>query len=257
MTANAIEITDLTKLYGQAAAVEKLTLTVPAGSFFGFLGPNGAGKSTTIACLTGLLDPTSGTIRLLGEPFDARSVDLKRRIGVMPENLGLFEYLYAHEFLAFQAAMYGIGADAAGRRVGELLSALEVSEGKKPLGEFSAGMKKRVAFAAAIIHSPDILFLDEPFESIDPSGVALMKQWLRQFTSQGRTVFLTTHVLETAERLCDRVAIIKSPGRVVWEGDLTPLSTDGTIVVNGQPFSTLEALFLHISGERYAKLEWL
>ena len=254
---NAIEVTDLTKKYGEAVAVEKLTLTVSAGTFFGFLGPNGSGKSTTIACVTGLLDATSGNIRLLGEPFHAGSVDLKRRIGVMPENLGLFDYLYAHELLAFQARMYGVGEDDTRRRVGELLSALEISEGRKPLGEFSAGMKKRVAFAAAIIHRPDILFLDEPFESIDPAGVALMKDWLRRFTAQGRTVFLTTHVLETAERLCDRVAIIRSPGRVVWEGDLTPLSREGTLVVDGRAFSTLEALFLHIAGERYAKLEWL
>ncbi len=254
---NAIEVTDLTKRYGEAVAVEKLTLTVSAGTFFGFLGPNGSGKSTTIACVTGLLDPTSGSIRLLGEPFHAGSVDLKRRIGVMPENLGLFDYLYAHEILAFQARMYGVGEDDTRRRVGELLSALEISEGRKPLGDFSAGMKKRVAFAAAIIHRPDILFLDEPFESIDPTGVALMKDWLRRFTAQGRTVFLTTHVLETAERLCDRVAIIRSPGRVVWEGDLTPLSREGTLVVDGRAFSTLEALFLHIAGERYAKLEWL
>lgn len=257
MTVNAIEVSGLTKSYSDVVAVDNLTLTVSAGSFFGFLGPNGSGKSTTIACLTGLLDPTRGNIRLLGQPFHAGSVDLKRRIGVMPENLGLFEYLYAHELLAFQAEMYGLGQDEARRRVSELLSALEIAEGRKPLGEFSAGMKKRVAFAAAIIHSPDILFLDEPFESIDPTGVALMKQWLRRFTSQGRTVFLTTHVLETAERLCDRVAIIKSPGRVVWDGDLTPLSEDGTVVVEGREFSTLEALYLHIAGERYATLEWL
>lgn len=257
MTVNAIETAGLTKTYGDAVAVDDLTLTVSAGSFFGFLGPNGAGKSTTIACLTGLLDPTRGSIRLLGEPFHAGSVDLKRRIGVMPENLGLFEYLYAHELLAFQAEMYGVGANDIRQRISELLSALEISEGRKPLGEFSAGMKKRVAFAAAIIHRPDILFLDEPFESIDPAGVALMKQWLRQFTSQGRTVFLTTHVLETAERLCDRVAIIKSPGRVVWEGDLTPLSRDGAIAVDGRAFSTLESLYLHIAGERYTTLDWL
>jgi ABC-2 type transport system ATP-binding protein len=254
---NAIEMSGLTKIYGNATAVEDLTLAVPAGCFFGFLGPNGSGKSTTIACLTGLLDPTRGTIRLLGEPFHAGSVDVKRRIGVMPENLGLFEYLYAHELLAFQAEMYGVGEDETRRRTNELLAALEIAEGRKPVGQFSAGMKKRIAFAAAIIHSPDILFLDEPFESIDPVGVALMKHWLRRFTAQGRTVFLTTHVLETAERLCDRVAIIKSPGRIVWQGDLKPLAEHGSIAVDGQSFTTLEGLFLHIAGERYANLEWL
>jgi ABC-2 type transport system ATP-binding protein len=254
---NAIEISGLTKVYGGTTAVEDLTLAVAAGTFFGFLGPNGSGKSTTIGCLTGLLDPTRGDVRLLGERFDSDSVALKRRIGVMPEGLGLFEYLHAHEFLGFQARMYGLDDDTARRRSTELLAALEVAEGRKPLGDFSAGMKKRVAFAAAIIHSPDILFLDEPFESIDPAGVALMKQWLRRFTTQGRTVFLTTHVLETAERLCDRAAIIRTPGRLVWEGDLRPLATGGAIDVGGRSFPTLESLFLHIAGERYPTLEWL
>jgi len=172
---NAIEIGNLRKQYGKTTAVEDLSLTVPAGSFFGFLGPNGAGKSTTIGCLTGLLDPTAGSVRLLGQPFNDNAVALKKRIGVMPENLALFEALYAHEFLSFQARMYGLDPATTGMRVTELLTALELDgAGKKPLSEFSAGMRKRVAFAAALISSPEILFLDEPFESIDPAGVALM-----------------------------------------------------------------------------------
>src|SRR5512141_1408736 len=150
---NAIEIADLEKSYDDILAVENLTLAVPAGSFFGFLGPNGSGKSTTIGCLTGLLRPTRGSIKLLGEPFDADSVALKRRIGVMPENLGLFDALYATEFLAFQARMYGLDETTARTRVGELLTALELAgESGRPLSDFSAGMRKRVAFAAALIH---------------------------------------------------------------------------------------------------------
>lgn len=253
--ANAIEISHLKKAYGNVVAVEDLSLTVPSGSQFGFLGPNGSGKSTTIGCLTGLLDPTSGDIRLLGEPIN---VDVKRRIGVMPETLGLFEALYAHEFLAFQARMYGLDEATTRRRVTELLDAMELSlEGKKPLSQFSAGMRKRVAFAAALIHTPEILFLDEPFESIDPAGVAVMKQWLNRLTQQGRTIFMTTHVLETVERVCDRVAIIKSPGNVVWEGDITPLAADRSISFDGEEFRTLESLFLHVAGERYTTLDWL
>lgn len=239
-------------------AVGDLTLNVPSGAFYGFLGPNGSGKSTTIGCLTGLLDPTGGEMRLLGEPLRPYPVAIKRRIGVMPENLGLFEALYAHEFLAFHARIYGLDEATTRLRVTELLEALELSsEGKKPLAQFSAGMRKRVAFAAAVIHTPDVLFLDEPFESIDPSGVALMKQWLKQLTAQGRTVFLTTHVLETVERLCDRVAIIKSPGVLVWEGDITPLARDLPISLDGGQFRTLESLYLHVAGERYATLGWL
>ncbi len=255
---NAVEIHHLRKQYGDICAVEDLSLCVPAGSFYGFLGPNGAGKSTVIGCLTGLLDPTAGDIRLLGEPFHSGVVASKRRIGVMPENLGLFEALYAHEFLAFQGRMCGLEEAIVRSRVTELLEVLGLSdEGKKPLAEFSSGMRKRVAFAAAIIHAPEILFLDEPFESIDPAGVALLKQWLRRFTEQGRTVFMTTHVLETVERVCDRVAIIRSPGKLVWEGDITPLASNNPIPVDGEEFRTLEALFLHLSGERYATLGWL
>jgi ABC-2 type transport system ATP-binding protein len=255
---NSIEISHLKKQYGKITAVKDLSLAVPAGCFFGFLGPNGSGKSTTIGCLTGILDPTGGDVRLLSEPFNGSAVALKRRIGVMPETLGLFDALYAHEFLAFQARMYGLDEPTTRQRVTELLEAMELSEqGKKPLAEFSAGMRKRVAFAAAVIHTPEILFLDEPFESIDPAGVALMKQWLRRITAQGRTVFMTSHVLETVERLCDRVAIIKSPGQLVWEGDISRLAEDQPIPFDGQEFRTLEALFLHVSGEHYASLGWL
>jgi ABC-2 type transport system ATP-binding protein len=257
----AIEIANLRKEYGTVLAVDDLSLEVRAGSFFGFLGPNGSGKSTTIGCLTGLLDPTGGSVRLLGEPFTSEAAALKKRIGVMPESLGLFDALYAHEFLAFQGRMYGLGERTVRQRVEELLAAMELgNEGKKPIGQFSAGMRKRVAFAAAVIHTPEILFLDEPFESIDPSGVALMKGWLRRLTAQGRTVFLTTHVLETVERVCDRVAIIKSPGKLVWQGDITPLGEDRPIVHDGKEFTTLEALFLDVAGERYtadAALSWL
>jgi ABC-2 type transport system ATP-binding protein len=255
---NAIEVSHLRKQYGKVVAVGDLSLSVPAGCFFGFLGPNGSGKSTTIGCLTGLLDPAAGEVRLLGESFQGNAVALKRRIGVMPENLGLFDALYAHEFLAFQARIYGLDEAAARRRVTELLEAMELAgEGKKPLAKFSAGMRKRVAFAAAVIHSPEILFLDEPFESIDPAGVALMKQWLRRITAQGRTVFMTSHVLETVERVCDRAAIIKSPGNLVWDGDISPLAADQPISFDGHEFRTLEALFLHVAGERYTTIDWL
>ena len=140
---------------------------------------------------------------------------------------------------------------------GELLQALELTDSSKTLGEYSTGMRKRVAFAAAVIHSPEVLFLDEPFESIDPAGVALMKQWLRRLTEQGRTVFITSHVLETVERLCDRVAIVTRPGKLVWQGDITALANDGTLECDGKQFRALEPLFLHLTGERYADLNWL
>ena len=254
---DAIRISNLVKKYGAVVAVEDLSLAVPQGSMFGFLGPNGSGKSTTIGCLTGLLDPTAGAVEILGERFNADSASLKRRMGVMPESLGLFDPLYAHEFLAFVARMFGLDEATTRKRVAELLAALELTDTSKTLAEYSTGMRKRVAFAAAVIHTPDVLFLDEPFESIDPAGVSLMKQWLRRLTEQGRTVFVTSHVLETVERLCDRVAIVTRPGKLVWQGDITVLGRDGTIEHDGKSFHALEPLFLHLTGEHYADLNWL
>lgn len=254
---DALRISNLMKRYGNSLAVENLSLSVPKGSMFGFLGPNGSGKSTTIGCLTGLLEPNSGTVEILGGRLTTESADLKRRMGVMPETLGLFDPLYAHEFLTFVARMYGLQEDEVHQRVKDLLTALELTDSSKTLAEYSTGMRKRVSFAAAVIHSPDVLFLDEPFESIDPAGVALLKQWLRRFTEQGRTVFITSHVLETVERLCDRVAIIKKPGKLVWEGDITSLAHEGAVQCDGREFDSLEDLFLHLTGQKYNDLKWL
>ncbi|HEY7392525.1 MAG TPA: ABC transporter ATP-binding protein [Bryobacteraceae bacterium] len=254
---DAIRITNLVKRYRNSLAVENLSLSVPRGSMFGFLGPNGSGKSTTIGCLTGLLDPTAGTVEILGGRFTAESADLKRRMGVMPETLGLFDPLYAHEFLTFVARMYGLEEREVQQRVEELLTALELTDSGKSLAEYSTGMRKRVSFAAAVIHSPEVLFLDEPFESIDPAGVALLKQWLRRFTERGGTVFITSHVLETVERLCDRVAIINKPGKLMWHGDITVLAHGGAVQFDAREFDSLEKLFLHLTGEKYGSLAWL
>jgi ABC-2 type transport system ATP-binding protein len=245
---DAIKVNRLVKRYGKTVAVEDLSFSVRPGTMFGFLGPNGSGKSTTIGCTTGLLDPTAGEVELLGKRFTASSAEIKRRIGVMPETLGLFEPLYAHEFLAFVARMFGLDESTTRRRVTELLEALELTDTSKTLSEYSTGMRKRVAFAAALIHQPEVMFLDEPFESIDPAGVALMKQWLRKFTAEGRTVFITSHVLETVERLCEEVAIITRPGKLVWQGDIRALHNQGAIEHDGQQFRALEPLFLHLTG---------
>ncbi|MDX2040002.1 MAG: ABC transporter ATP-binding protein [Acidobacteriota bacterium] len=253
----AVRISNLTKRYNELIAVDNLSLTVPTGKMFGFLGPNGAGKSTTIGCLTGLIDPTSGKIELLNQEFNTNSIALKHRIGVMPEGLGLFDHLYAHEFLAFNARIYGLEESTIRNRVEELLTAMDlISATNKRLADFSTGMRKKVAFAASIIHRPDILFLDEPFESIDPAGVAMLKDWLRRFVSGGRTVFMTTHVLETVERLCDDVAIINH-GKIAWRGDVSQLMVGGKLESSGEQFDTLEALFLHLVGERHGDLGWL
>ena len=250
----AIEVLQLTKKYGKFTAVENLTLTVPSGRIFGFLGPNGAGKSTTIGCMTGLLDPSSGSVKLLGESFAKRPVKLKRRIGVMPEGLGLFDQLRAHEFLSFQARMFGLTEAVTRERVSELLSVFGITNtGTKPLSEFSTGMRKKVAFAAAVIHAPKLLFLDEPFESIDPSTVAMLKDWLRRFASQGGTVFMTSHVLDTVVRICDEVAIIHA-GKLAWQ---SPISENPEFKSEGRTFASLEEVFLSIVGRSEKTLDWL
>src|SRR5215831_13059726 len=167
-TANAIRIHSLKKHYPGTIAVNDLSLAVPNGSMFGFIGPNGSGKSTTIGCITGLMEPTAGTVEILGERMTVNNAALKRRLGVMPETLALFDPLYAHEFLAFVARMFGVSEGDTRRRVEELLVALDLTDVRKMIGKYSTGMRKRLAFAAAVIHSPDVLFLDEPFESIGP-----------------------------------------------------------------------------------------
>lgn len=249
-----IELHNLTKKYGSVTAVDGLSLRIGAGRIFGFLGPNGAGKSTTIGCMTGLVEPTEGRVALFGERFDGNSVELKRRIGVMPEGLALFDQLRAHEFLSFQGRMFGLDESLTQERVRELLGALEIpATGKKVLSEFSTGMRKKVAFAAAVIHAPKILFLDEPFESIDPSTVAMLKEWLRRFAAQGGTVFMTSHVLETVERICDEAAIIKG-GRLAWSSQI---SEGSRLEHEGLPFESLEAVFLHVVGRQDRSLDWL
>lgn len=253
----AIVVEGLTKVFGDLIAVDRLSFAVPAGRLFGFLGPNGAGKSTTIGCLTGLIDANEGSIRLLGEALTTDSTDLKRRIGIMPEGLALFDQLYAQEFLAFNARMMGLSEETVRERTEELLNVLDLTgTHKKRLADFSTGMRKKVAFAAAIIHRPEILFLDEPFESIDPAGVAMLKDWLRQYVAGGRTVFMTSHVLETVERLCDDVAIINK-GQMAWRGEVAHLASGGRVAYDGHEFATLESLFLHLVGERGGQLTWL
>ncbi len=255
--APAFAIEHLTKQYRALTAVSDLCLEVPRGRLVGFLGPNGAGKSTTIGCLAGLVDPTAGNIEVLGEQLTNDSVELKRRIGVMPERLALFDYLTAEEFLTFDACMYGLDRATVRRRVDELIEVLDLSGAlRRPLVEYSAGMRRKVSFGAAIIHRPELLLLDEPFAGIDPSSVAMLKAWLRQFTEQGRTVFLSSHALETVERLCDEVAIIEA-GRLVWHGEMHSLASGKEMVWDGRSYQSLEELYLAIVGNHGSRLEWL
>lgn len=246
----AIELTDLKKVYGTTAAVDGLSLQVPSGSFFGFLGPNGAGKTTTIRMLMGLAVPTSGSVSLLGLPMPERAVEIKQRIGLVPDETLLFDHLTGMEFLEFVGRMYRLERAVARERGRELLALFELDgEPKKLIAEYSKGMRKRVAMAAALIHRPQLFLMDEPFEGVDAVGARLMKDLLLDQVRHGATIFLTSHVLEVVERLCDRVAIINE-GKVVLEGSMAELK-EGS--------DSLEDAFVRVIGGHHTgeALGWL
>jgi ABC-2 type transport system ATP-binding protein len=260
----AIQTHGLTRRFGSLTAVEDVTLSVAPGQFFGFLGPNGAGKSTNIKMLTGLLEPTSGTIEILGQAFTAGSLDLKRQIGVVPEGMALLGRLTAPEYLRFVGRMYGLDSVTTNRRTVELLEFMHLAdESKKLVTDFSHGMQKKLALAAAVIHGPKVLFLDEPFEGVDAIAAGMLKAMLQGMIGRGATIFLTTHVLEIVERLCSHVAII-SQGRLVANGSLEELRVGVASALPGTETGqrlTLEQIFLSIVGadaqEPAQELSWL
>jgi ABC-2 type transport system ATP-binding protein len=252
----AVETFDLVRRFGDFTAVDQVNLRVERGQFFGFLGPNGAGKSTTIKMLTGLLQPTGGVVRVLGRDLAAETLEVKQRIGVVPEDLNLFERLTGAEMLTFTGRMYGLTREETTERARELLALMELDgEPKKLVVEYSHGMKKKLSLACALIHRPEILFLDEPFEGVDALASRTLKDLLLKLTARGITVFLTSHVLEIVERLCTHIAII-TEGRLVVEGALGELrrgialedeAASGAGSSSGSPLS-LEDYFIRVIG---------
>ena len=271
--APTISTQGLTRRFGELVAVEGVDLRVAPGQFFGFLGPNGAGKSTTIKMLTGLLAPSSGRIEILGLDLDKSPVEVKRQIGVVPEGMALFGRLTGSEFLNFAGRMYGLDRETAAKRSAELLDFMQLSDQpKKMITDYSHGMQKKLAMAAAVIHGPKVLFLDEPFEGVDAIAAGTLKAMLQGMIARGATIFLTSHVLEIVERLCSHVAIIHR-GKLVAQGSLeelragveaqTPLGSgvgsDESSTVSGEKM-TLEEIFLRtVGGSRRAEqeLSWL
>ncbi len=242
---DSISAQGLTKTYkggkktGDIVAVDHIDLRVGEGEFYGFLGPNGAGKSTTIKMLTGLLRPTSGQVVIAGHDLAADALGVKRVLGVLPEDLNLYERLTASEFLLFAAQMYGLPTGEARRRVQALLDVMELADtGDKLIVDFSMGMKKKVALAGAMIHEPRVLFLDEPFNGIDALSSRKIRDVLQGMTRLGTTVFFSSHVLEVVEKLCTRVAII-ARGRIVGEGTMDDLRA-------GERDQSLEDIFVHL-----------
>jgi ABC-2 type transport system ATP-binding protein len=261
MSEIAIRTEQLTRRFGGLTAVDSVNLRVDAGQFFGFLGPNGAGKSTTIKMLTGLLAPTSGRMELLGLDFQSNLIEVKRQIGVVPEGMGLFERLTGSEYLRFVGRMYGLDLSTTEKRTEELLDFMQLADREKSLiADYSHGMQKKIALAAAVIHRPRILFLDEPFEGVDALAAGALKALLGRMTERGVTIFLTTHVLEIVERLCSHVAIIHK-GRLVAQGSLEELRAG--VPGEAGEHKTLEQIFLSIVGQsgaeqaRIEELTWL
>lgn len=248
----AIETTALTRQFGTFCAVDQLNLQVEAGRFYGFLGPNGAGKSTTIKMLTGLLAPTSGSMRILDHDVSDmdQAREIKRRIGVVPENLALFDNLTAREYLTFIGRMYVLPMGTVRERCDELLRMMDLAKEEKKLTvEYSHGMKKKLALAGALLPNPDLLFLDEPFEGVDAVASKVLRDTLRRCVERGATVFLTSHVLEIVEKLCTDVGII-AKGKLVHQSSMTEIHQG----------KTLEELFLQTVGAENVevqKLSWL
>jgi ABC-2 type transport system ATP-binding protein len=248
----AIETTGLTRRFGQLCAVDAIHLRVERGTFYGFLGPNGAGKSTTIKMLTGLLAPTSGTMRLLEEDISdpERALAVKRRVGVVPENLSLFENLTGREYLTFIGRMYLLPRRTVQERTEELLAIMGLGNEEKKLAlEYSHGMRKKLALAAALLPNPELLFLDEPFEGVDAVASRVLRDTLKRAVERGATVFLTSHVLEIVEKLCTHVGIIGN-GKLLHQEPMAQTRSNGS----------LEERFLQVVGadqfERQ-KLSWL
>ena len=246
----AVQTHGLTRRFGDLVAVDHLDLVVPSGSFYGFLGPNGAGKSTTLKCLTGLLRPSSGTMTIRGRDPARDGVELKREIGVIPEEEALFERLTGMETLSFVGRVHGLDDATLAHRAGELLELLDLAgSAGKLVADYSHGMRKKLAMAVALLHAPRLLFLDEPFEGIDAVASRQIKDVLHGFVRRGGTVLLTSHILEIVERVADHVGIIDR-GRLVAQGPLAEVAAG----------RTLEDAFIALVGAGAAErptLDWL
>lgn len=242
MSDDAIVVSNLSKVFQRTTAVDGLSFRVARGRFFGFLGPNGAGKSTTIKMLTGLLRPTSGDATIEGIALSSDLLAIKRLIGVLPEELPLYERLTGEEYLHFAGRMYGFPRAEVRRRTDELLEFLSLADERgKLLVDYSLGMRKKAALAAALIHNPRVLFLDEPLNGIDPVSGRVVMDLLQRLAQKGVTLFFTSHVLDVVERLCDEVAIIDH-GRIVAQGSLDEIRAQREVGKD----ASLEDVFLKL-----------
>jgi ABC-2 type transport system ATP-binding protein len=240
-----IETDGLGRSYGGKVALQGLTLRVDRGEILGFLGPNGAGKSTTVKLLTGMIKPDRGRARVAGFDIVAQPLDVKRRIGYVPESAALYESLTAREYLELIASLYHQPRASALQRIEELLDRFDLSAARdQRLSEFSKGMKQKVLIAASLMHRPDVLFLDEALTGLDANAALVVKELIRGLAAQGRAIFFCSHVLEVVERICTRIVIIDK-GRAIADGSSRDIAAAAGV-------STLEEAFVALTGTRDA-----
>ncbi|AJG39987.1 MULTISPECIES: ABC transporter ATP-binding protein [Thermotoga] len=233
----------LTRKFGDFVAVDHVDLVVRPGEIYGFLGPNGAGKTTTIRMLTGVLKPTEGEIEILGMNMKTHEMEIKKNIGVVPDEPKIYTHLTGKEFLDFIVEIYGLNEKEVSKRIAELCEAFKVDYLGKRVGEMSHGMKQKLMLVSVFMRRPRVIFLDEPTVGLDAKSAKILKLLLRKYADEGATIFLTTHILEIAEKMCDRIGIINK-GRLIAEGTMEELRK-----LSGQEKASLEDLFLQLTAE--------
>lgn len=246
---NAIEIHSLTKSFGAKVAVNRINLNIPAGSFYGLVGRNGAGKTTTISMVSGMLEPTEGTAIICGTNMWEDPLEAKKHLGVLPDGVHLFDKLTGEQLITYSGYLHGIDKKTVAERTVDLLRAMDLTESAgRPVSEYSAGMTKKIALAASLIHAPSVLILDEPFEAVDPVSAANIQDILHGFVASGGTVIISSHVMDLIQRLCDHVAIMNE-GVILAAGTVDE--------VRGE--ASLEEKFVQLVGGRVSSegLSWL
>lgn len=245
----AIEIRGLTKAFGQKVAVDRINLDIPSGSFYGLVGRNGAGKTTTISMVTGMLMPTEGTAYVRGIDMWTEPLKAKAHLGVLPDGVHLFDKLTGEQLITYSGYLHGIDKETVASRVKDLLTAMDLTDAAgRAVADYSAGMTKKIALAAALVHAPSVLILDEPFEAVDPVSAANIQDILRGFVASGGTVIISSHVMDLVQRLCDHVAVMDS-GRILAAGTVDEVRAG----------VSLEERFVQLVGGRTSSegLSWL
>jgi ABC-2 type transport system ATP-binding protein len=243
MSSKALEVSSLVKTFGMTRAVDGISFTMGRGEILGLLGPNGSGKSTTMKLILGILKPDSGSVRVYGTDVQADPVSVKAQIGYVPESPQIYEFLSGVEYLDFVGDMYGMSPSVKKERIEQFMAALDLGKHENEMiASYSQGMKQKIAITAALMNRPKILIVDEGLNGLDPRSARIVKDLLRNLAKEGVSLLFSTHVLEIAEAICDRV-LIMSQGRILAEGAVPELRARA-----GMPGSTLEDVFLKLTG---------